>query len=70
MRDRLSRFAHLAELSLAERAAKLDGDGDTYVSEAEYTQPSPFFTLVDADGNGALSRAEIDRARAAVTQTP
>ncbi len=69
MQERLSRFARLAELSLAEHAARLDTDGDGLVSQDEYLRPSPFFTLIDADGNGALSRAEIDRARAAFTQT-
>lgn len=70
IRERLARIARLGGDALSERAMRLDRDGDKAVSLAEYTATSPFFALVDVDGDGALSRAEIDRARAALSPQP
>ncbi|MGL4235643.1 EF-hand domain-containing protein [Tabrizicola sp.] len=70
VQDRMARLARLGSDGLAERARRLDQDGDKAVSLAEYTATSPILTLIDADGNGAISRAELDRARAAFPQQP
>ncbi|WP_309665721.1 hypothetical protein [Tabrizicola sp.] len=70
VRERLARFARIGGDVLSERAMRLDRDGDRAVSLAEYTAASPFFALVDVDGDGALSRAELDRARAALSPQP
>ncbi len=66
----LARFARMGGHALAERALRLDRDGDKALSLAEYTAKSPLFILIDADGSGAISRAEFDRARAAFSSQP
>jgi Ca2+-binding EF-hand superfamily protein len=70
VRERMARMARLGGDALTERAGRLDRDGDGSLSLAEFTVTSPILTLIDADGNGAISRAELDRARAAFSRQP
>lgn len=65
MRDRLARLARLGGEAMTARALRLDRDGDGALSQAEFTATSPILTLIDADENGAISRGELDHARAA-----
>ncbi|MFN0114468.1 MAG: EF-hand domain-containing protein [Paracoccaceae bacterium] len=57
--ERIGRAARAGDGSALRRA---DRDGDGRVTLAEYTARAPFFTLLDADDSGTLSRAEFDRA--------
>jgi EF hand len=68
VQNRLARFARMGGDALSERALRLDSDNA--LSLAEYTAASPILSLIDADGNGAISRAEFDRARAAFFSQP
>lgn len=45
-------------------AERLDTDGSGSLSLSEFTARAPMFALLDIDGDGALSRAEAERARA------
>jgi Ca2+-binding EF-hand superfamily protein len=63
---RIARFADLAGAAPTERIRRQDKNGDGILSAGEFTALPPFFALIDADGNGAISRAELERARAAL----
>jgi Ca2+-binding EF-hand superfamily protein len=66
MQERIARLVTLPGAAPAERLRRQDLDGDGSLSVTEFTAPPPLFDLIDADGNGAISRAELDRARAAL----
>lgn len=52
-----------AQDAMAGAADRLDTDGNGSLSLTEFTARAPMFALLDIDGDGALSRAEADRAR-------
>jgi Ca2+-binding EF-hand superfamily protein len=61
---RIARFVDLAGAAPTERIRRQDKNGDGTLSAEEFVALPPFFALIDADGNGAISRAELERARA------
>ncbi|MGL6211593.1 MAG: EF-hand domain-containing protein [Paracoccaceae bacterium] len=63
--ERMARIAALVQTGMAERATRLDQDGDGSITLPEFTARNPMFGLIDVNGDGAVSRAEFDRARAA-----
>lgn len=51
-----------AKAAMDAGADRLDSNGDGTLSLAEFTARAPMFALLDIDGDGAVSRAEADRA--------
>lgn len=68
MRERLARFAAVADAGIAALPDRRDRDGDGALSLQEFTANGPFWALADADGDGAISRAEFERVRAALAR--
>lgn len=60
IRARLDR----AQDAMAGAADRLDTDRNGALSLTGFTARAPMFALLDIDGDGALSRAEAERARA------
>ena len=61
---RLVRLARAAAETRIDAAMRLDRDGDAKISLEEFAGRLPMFDLADADGDGAVTMAEIDRLKA------
>jgi Ca2+-binding EF-hand superfamily protein len=66
IRDRMAKLAAAASSTTDLGLSRLDSDGDGTLSLAEYTARTPIFVLMDGDGDGAITRPEFDRVRAAI----
>jgi Ca2+-binding EF-hand superfamily protein len=66
IRDRMAKRVAAAKASTDLGLSRLDSDGDAALSLAEYTARTPIFVLMDGDGDGAITRSEFDRVRAAI----
>ncbi|MEO1491811.1 MAG: signal transduction protein [Pseudomonadota bacterium] len=62
-RDRIAAMARMMDSMVELRSQRLDSDGDGALSEAEFTARNPMFDLVDRNGDGIASPAEIAQMR-------
>lgn len=61
VQTRLARFSS----AMADGAARMDTNADGAIARDEFMATPGWFRLLDIDGDGAVSRAEADRAQAA-----